>query len=223
MTKSTLKRRRSTATSRKKHSVSPLLASQVPAAVRAFCAPSGTARFAAGKRLCATAERHPARVYPHFDAIAARLDSDNQIVQWNAMQILSRLAPVDKARKLDALVGAFAAFVRGHSLVSAVNSIAGLCRIAAARPDLMDRVIPGVLAVERATYRTSECRNVAIGRALAGLRTIASMVLHRADVAAFVRRQARNSRPGVAREAHSLINGWQSDSGFAKVGRSAPA
>jgi len=177
---------------------------QVPIAVQTMAAPSGTARFAAGKSLVVTAEKDPARVYPHFDTIASLLESDCKIVRWNALQICALLAPVDTARKVDPLLSAYGACVRGDNLVSAANAIKGLCQIARCRPDLVDRIVPLVLDVEHATYATAECRNVAIGQALNALWEAGPHVRGGADVTAFIRRQRENPRAAVASRAERM-------------------
>lgn len=169
-----------------------------------MAAPSGTARFAAGKALYVTAEKDPARVYPYFDAIAALLRSDSKVVCWNAMRILAALAAVDTEHKLDTLLDGYLAFIRGGKLISAANAIRGAGRIALARPDLLDRIIPAIFGVERAEYETPECRNVAIGQALQAIRPLGASVRSRADVAAFICRQKFNSRTAVAACAEEL-------------------
>jgi len=189
---------------RTRQSARMLSRSQVPAAVRTMAAPSGTARFAAGKALAVTAEKDPRRVYPHFEAIAALLASDSKIVRWNAMQILALLAPVDQDQKLDGVLDTCLAFIRGSNLVSAANAIRGAGRIARSRPELLDRIVPAILAVEDATYETPECRKVAIGHALDALRELWPSVRQRPEVAEFIRRQRATTRPAVARRAERM-------------------
>lgn len=177
---------------------------QVAGTVRKMAAPAGTARFAAGKALCVTARKDPGRVYPHFAEIAALLGSDSKIVRWNAIQLIGLLAPADTDRKLDAHLDGYLRIVAGGNLISAANAIQGAVRIACARPDLLDRIIPAVLAVERATYETAECRDVAIGQTLNALQEAGPSLCGRPDVAGFVRRQMSNPRPAVARKAAQM-------------------
>ncbi|MFO0974174.1 MAG: hypothetical protein U1A27_12160 [Phycisphaerae bacterium] len=177
----------------------------VAAAVSEFSAPGGTARFAAGKALAATAQHAPGRVYPHFGAIAAQLDSDSQIVRWEALQILAELAAADVDRRIDRLLGRYLSFIRCGNLVSAANAVKGAAQIASARPDLLRRIVPAILGVERATYKTDECRNVAIQQALRALCELGPRALRLSAVTAFVRRQLRNPRPAVRRVAQSAI------------------
>lgn len=189
---------------RKQKTVRALSGAAVLSALRRMSEPSGTARFEAGKALSATAAKDSHRVYPHFDAIRALMQSDCKIVRWNAMQILTRLAAVDDEHKVDAIVDDLLAMIRGTNLISAANAIRGLGSIALHRPDLHDRIIRGVLTVEGATYETPECRNVAIGGALTALKELGAEALGRKDVAAFVRRQCDNTRKAVARRAQGM-------------------
>lgn len=178
--------------------------SRMAAAVERMAASKGADRFAALKALSVTAEKDPGRVYPYFDAIAAQLNSDSKIVCWNAMQILARLAPVDGARRLDSILDVYLGFIEADNMVSAANAIQGAGRMAATRPELLDRVIPAILGVERANYRTQECRNVVIGVALETCEQLGECVCGRPDVAEFIRRQRANPRASVARRAQRM-------------------
>lgn len=190
--------------SRKRPAVRMLSPTRVPAAVQAMAVPFGTARFAAGKALALTAARDPRRVYPYFDVVAALLESESKIIRWNAIQIIASLAQADSDRKLDALLDTYLAFIRGGNLISAANAIQGAGRIVRGRPDLLGRIIPAILGVERATYETAECRNVAVGQVLGVLSELWSSVCRRPDVAKFVRRQKTNTRAAVARQAERM-------------------
>lgn len=177
---------------------------RVPAAVGTMAMPKGTARFQAGKILTVTAEKDPRRVYPYFDAVAKLLEGECKIVRWNAMQILARLACVDKQRKIDAILDKYLAFIRGDNLISAANAIGGTGRIGLARPDLLDRIIPAILGVEQAAYETDECRNVATGHVLDVLAALGPQVCSQPEVAAFIQRQRKNTRSSVARKATQI-------------------
>ncbi len=167
--------------------------------------PSGTARFAAGKALVATARRDPPRVYPHFDAIAALLGSPSKVVCWNATQIIASLAHADADGRIDAVLDAYLSLITSGNLVSAANAIEGAGRIASCRADLVEQIVPALLDVQRASFKTAECRNVAIGAALKALEALGTDVCRRADAAGFIRRQQDNPRAAVARQARSMV------------------
>ena len=79
------------------------------------------------------------------------------------MQIIARLAAADADRKVDGILHTYLGFISAGNLISAANAIQGAGQIGRSRPDLVDRIVPAILGVERATYETPECRNVAIG------------------------------------------------------------
>jgi hypothetical protein len=170
-----------------------------------MAAPSGTRRFAAGKALTVTAEKDPSRVYPHFDAIVRLMESESKIVRWNALQIVARLACVDIECKIDSHLDRYLAMIGCGNLVSAANAIQGAARIGADRPDLLERIVPAILDVERAAFETPECRNVAIGQVLTACRDLGAGVTGLPAVRAFIRRQRTNPRAAVARSAERLV------------------
>lgn len=182
----------------------PLTEKQVAAAVATLGEPAGTARFAAGKALCVTAEADPARVYPHVDAIVPLMRSDSKIVRWTAIRLLGALAPADGACRLETILGEYLAIIHSGDLISAVNVIQGAVRIAKSRPDLRDRILGQLLSVERATYKSAECRNVAIQKTLEALLELGPVVCGQRDVAAFVDRQRANPRAAAARCAAKI-------------------
>lgn len=191
--------------SRKRQTVAALPPAKVAAAVKTMAAPSGTARFAAGKALAITAAKDPARVYPYFDEIAPLLESDSKVVCWNAMQILASLAPADDGHRLDSVLDSYLAFIRGGNLVSAANAIGGSARIGKCRPDLLDRILPAILGAERAVFGTAECRNVAIQQTLDALLELGPDVCRRPEVIKFISRQTTNPRPAAAKRARQLM------------------
>jgi hypothetical protein len=177
---------------------------RVAAAVSRLTTTVGAERFAAAKALLVTAEKDPARLYPHFAAIVDLLAGTGKVLRWNALQMLSLLAAVDTERRLDGVLPQYLAFIAGPSLISAANAIQGAGRIAQARPDLRARIVAALLAVEHATYETAECRNVALGHVLDVLATLGDEALQDDSVRAFVLRQRTNSRAAVARRAQSM-------------------
>lgn len=190
---------------RKRPTARVLSAAQVSKAVTEMSAASGTGRFAAGKALCVTAEKDPARVYPFWDDVAGLIHSESKVVRWNAIRILSLLTAVDEDHKIDGMLDPYLAPILGDNLITACNVIQGAGRIATSRSDLLDRVIPALLAVEGATYATPECRNVAIGHVLDVLVGLPRDVTRRPDCAEFIRRQRTNPRAAVAKKALQMF------------------
>jgi hypothetical protein len=161
-------------------------------------------RLRASKALRDASEREPAAVYPYLDVFAGLLGHPNSIIQWNAMRTLANLAPADREGRLDCLLDAYLARIRGPAMITAAHAIQGAAAIAAAKPHLADRIAAEILGVEKAQYATPECRNVAIGHALEALGKIAPLVEDTQRLRAFARRQQSNARPATARKAVRL-------------------
>jgi len=158
-------------------------------------------RFGAAKVLMVLAGRAPALLYPRLEALVGLLRGDNKILEWTALVAIGDLAAVDVDRRIDALLDEVIARIRGPVLITAANSIVALGKIAAARPDLAERIAAGILAVEEARYATDECRNVAIGKAIETLERFRGRLADPAPVDRFVERQLGNRRAAVRKRA----------------------
>jgi hypothetical protein len=161
-------------------------------------------KLAASKALRDLSARSPGRVYPHFDVFAGLLGHDHSILRWNAILTLAYLAPADHEGRLDHLLDAYLAPMRGPVMITAANTIKGAALIARARPHLAPRIVAALLGVSKASYLTPECRNVAIGHALTAFAQIAPALDDLRPVRAFARRQRGNPRPATAAKAKRL-------------------
>ncbi len=124
------------------------------------------------------------------------------------MLILGNLAPVDGKRKLDQMIDEYLAPISGHRMIDAANTMRGAAVIALAKPYLADQIASRILKVERATYQTPECRNVAIGHAINSLGRLFPMVAKKRVIQLFVSRQVDNSRAATRRKAEEFLRKW---------------
>ena len=175
---------------------------------------SETARvkFGASKVLRLLSEQAPELLYPHFDFFACLLENQNSILRWNALLVLASLAAVDRKGKLDRIMDAYLAPIPGPHLIDAGNAMRGATAIARAKPYLADKIARHILHVERATYRTPECRNVAIGHAIRALEQFFGAIEDKRAVQMFVSRQVGNSRPATRRKAQQFLRKWPLES-----------
>ena len=162
-------------------------------------------KYAAMRSLRELSERDPEALYPDFDAIAALLRSQHSVLRWNAILILGNLARIDSAGKIDAILDDYLGPIDGPHLIDAANTIHGATAIAAFKPHLADRIAGRILAVERATYATPECRNVAIGHAIDALARLHDMLADQRRVELFIERQTDNTRPATRKKAEKFL------------------
>ena len=166
-----------------------------------------TARIKLGcaKALRVLSETRPGLLYPHFDFFVHLLDHQNKIFQWEAARVLSQLARVDAGEKFTTIFDKYFAPIGGPVMITAANVIRGGARIAAAKPHLADLIAAELLKVDRARYRTPECRNVAIGHAVVALGDFFELLRHPAPALRFMRKQIKNSRPATRKKAEQFL------------------
>ena len=77
-----------------------------------------------------------------------------------------------------------------------------------AQPYLADKIARRILEVERATYATPECRNVAIGHAIDSLDRLFPRIADKRVVQLFVSQQVDNPRTGTRKKAERFLRKW---------------
>lgn len=163
------------------------------------------AKYRCARELRDLSEKFPEQLYPHFDFVAALLDHENKILQWNAAIVLSHLASVDSKHKFDGLFEKYFSPIRGPVMITAANVMRGAARIARARPEWADRIASEVLRVAGARYDTPECRNVAIGHAIRACAELLDLLEDQTSVQRFVRRQLKNTRAATRKKAEQFF------------------
>jgi hypothetical protein len=136
------------------------------------------------------------------------LDNENAFLRWGSTQILGNLAAADPEDKFGPLFDRFFAPISGQEMVGAANAIVAGAGIALAKPHLADRIVKEILKVEQASYRTPECRNVAIGHAIQSFDRLFGQVKQKRPVLAFVTRQLDNPRPATRKKAEKFLKRW---------------
>jgi hypothetical protein len=162
-------------------------------------------KFGCAKVLRIISEKKPEALYPYFDRLTSFLESDNAILRWGAIIILSNLAAVDSAQRFARLFRGYYGVIAGPDMIAAANVMAASPKIARAHPRMAERIKNEILKVERATYKTAECRNVALGHAIDALAAFYDLIRERDTVLAFVRRQLGNPRRAVALRAARFL------------------
>jgi hypothetical protein len=180
--------------------------SLIPELIAGLGARQARNRYGCEKVLRRISEKKPALVYPYFDTFAYLLQAPNNILKWGAIKILGNLAGVDSHGKIDGLFSKYCAFITGPVMITAANVIGSLPRIARARPEMAEDMAREILKVETATYAlhgfpSPECRNVAIGQAIAALGEIFQLIDKKKPVLDFVTRQLENHRASVRKAA----------------------
>jgi len=177
----------------------------IGALIQGMKAKPASVKYGCEKVLRIISKRRPELVYPLFAQIAGFIDGESRILNWGALAMLPNLAAVDTRGMFLPLFDRYFATIPGPDLVSASNTINGAAKLARAKPELADRIAAELLKVEKARYKTPECRNVAIGHAIAALEEFFEHLKRKPPVIRFVRRQLRNPRRPVALNAARFL------------------
>ena len=177
----------------------------LPELVEGLRADPAKIKYGCLKVLRLISEKEPAVLYPEFDRFVQLLDSESNILQWGAIIIIGNLAALDSANKIEPILGRYLQPISGPVMITAANTLGGAAKMARAKPHLADRIARAFLRVETAEYRTSECRNVALGQAVESLDLFFEHIRDSQPIIAFVERQLRNRRNATQRKATAFL------------------
>lgn len=169
-------------------------------------------RLGSAKALWLASRTAPESLYPLFDFFVSQLDSPNSIVRWNATRSLACLAPADRGNKIEVTLDKYLSPIPGPQMIAAASAICWAPVIALAKPHLADRIARAILGVRNASYKTDECRNVAIGHAIQALCAFFDVIRDQGPVVRFVRAQLENPRPATRSKAQNFLKrhaGWK--------------
>lgn len=167
-------------------------------------------KYACAKQAIAVSQNHPQDLYSYFDFFAELLNSDNSILKWTGIKVIGNLSKIDNERKVDKMLLSLLGLLSDKSMITAANTIGALSHIAKNKPEHKQEILKALLKVEKAKYYRKgclslECRNVAVGHVMRSFDNFGSEVYGREDVKAFLKRQAKNTRPKVRQMAEKLL------------------
>lgn len=178
----------------------------IPSIVGLAASNTARSRFRAARTLCVLSELSARLLYPYFERLVPLLDRGNAFLRWDVIRILGNLAAVDHQEKLELVLDRLLAPINHHEMIGAAISMQAAARIAQAKPHLADVLAGKILQVERATYKTPQCRNLAIGHALVALGQFYPAIHHmREQVLEFVERQKKNPLAATRKKAELFL------------------
>ena len=162
-------------------------------------------KYGCSKILRIISEKKPRMLYARLDFFIDLLDSDNTFHEWAAILIIGNLASVDSKKRIDRILDSYLRPIHGPVMISAANVMRGAARIAATKPWLVERIAKALLNVEKARYKTAECRNVALGHAIQSLDGIFDQINDKGPVIRLIRRQLKNPRNATRKKAERFL------------------
>jgi hypothetical protein len=162
-------------------------------------------KYPAAKTLLNMAREDPGSLYPHASFFIELMDSDNSVLKWTAIDIVGSLAAVDGDRSMAATTGKLASFLSGGKMITANHAIGAMAGFARAYPDRRSEITRQLMEVERQTYDTDECRNIALGNVIVALDSYFASIEDQRAVLEFARRHSTNSRKATAKKMMAFL------------------
>lgn len=165
-----------------------------------------TVKYRRARSLVAIAKQNPEQLYPHLTSFIRLLKSENNIMKWTAIDIIGYVASIDKGGKTDTLLGRLYGFLQEGQLITANHAMSALATIALAKPEYQKQITQELLNVERYTYGTKECHNIAVGKAIQAMSLYSRRLPPDTRVLEFVSRQTTNTRPATRKKAQKFLD-----------------
>lgn len=162
-------------------------------------------RFESAKVLRIISRRKPEMLYSRMEFFVNLLDSENNILKWNAMDIIANLAKVDSRDEINRLFKKFFGYLYEGSLITAGHVIDNSGKIALSKPELQDEITKELLKVEEIPLPTEECRNILLGKTIIAFQVYFDRIKNRQKVVSFVKRQLNNSRNATKAKAERFL------------------
>lgn len=162
-------------------------------------------RFESAKVLRIISRRKPEMLYSRMEFFVNLLDSENNILKWNAMDIIANLAKVDSRDEINRLFKKFFGYLYEGSLITAGHVIDNSGKIALSKPELQDEITKELLKVEEIPLPTEECRNILLGKTITAFQVYFDRIKNRQKVVSFVKRQLNNSRNATKAKAERFL------------------
>jgi len=133
------------------------------------------------------------------------LDSENNILKWNAMDIIANLTTIDFHNEFDRLFKKFYGLLYEGSLITAAHVVDNSAKIALSKPKLQEEITKELLKVEKIPLPTKECRNILIGKTINAFQIYYDEIKNKDAVVSFVKRQLNNPRNATKTKAEKFV------------------
>jgi len=162
-------------------------------------------RFKSAKILRIISEENPEMLYSKMDFFINLLNSKNKILKWIAVDVIGNLSSADTENKFDKIFNKFYALLADDSMITAGHVIDSSGKIARAKPHLQNKITKELLRVEKIEYRTSECRNILLGKVILSFSQYINQINNTEEMVSLAKRQRDNSRKATRVKAEKFL------------------
>lgn len=162
-------------------------------------------KFGSAKVLRIISGRNPEMLYSRMKFFVDLLDSENNILKWNAMDTIANLTTIDSHNEFNRLFEKFYGCLYEGSLITASHVVDNSGKIALSKPELQDEITKKLLKMEEIPLPTEECRNILIGKTINAFQIYYDKTKDKDEVVSFVKRQLNNPRNATKAKAEKFF------------------
>jgi len=167
--------------------------------------PVETYRYNCNRVIVKVAETSPGDVYPYWDYLVELLGSSNTYHRCSAINVLPHLIPVDGGSKLEGIFGRYFGLLDDESVIPPCYVARNCPVIASHRPDLLHRIVTGLLAIE-ATHHKPGRKDLIKADIILALDPLYDSLEDQSQVLRFVKDQLSCSSPKTRKAAKAFLD-----------------
>ena len=167
--------------------------------------PVETYRYNCNRVIVKVAETSPGDVYPYWDYLVELLGSSNTYHRCSAINVLPHLIPVDGGSKLEGIFGRYFGLLDDESVIPPCYVARNCSVIASHRPDLLHRIVTGLLAIE-ATHHKPGRKDLIKADIILALDPLYDSLDDQSQVFRFVEAQLSCSSPKTRKAAKAFLD-----------------
>jgi len=136
------------------------------------------------------------------------LDTENNIIKWNAMDVIANLTRVDTKKKFDDIFTRYYDFINADTMITIAHVVDNSGKIALAKPCLINQITNELLKLEKISTKpriTQECKNILFGKAIIAFDKYFDQIEKPKEVISFIKRQLKNTRAATKIKAEKFI------------------
>jgi len=180
----------------------------IPVVIEGVFSSNPRIKYGCAKALSKLSQQHPGELYKEIDTFIGFLESKNNIIKWNAMDILANLTTVDKKKRFDEIFTKYFGLIDADTMITVGHVVDNSGKIANVKPHLTEKITNELLRLEKLKTKprvTQECKNILYGKAILAFDQYYDQIKNKKEVTSFVRRQLKNTRAGTKVKAEKFL------------------
>ena len=171
--------------------------SLIPMVIEGVSSTNPRIKYGCAKTLSKISEEHPEKLYKDMEFFIDLLETENNIIKWNTIDIIANLTRVDIKKKFDDIFTKYYSFINADTMVTVAHIVDNSGKIALAKPYLINKITNEILKLEKISMKprlTQECKNILFGKAIIVFNQYFDKIEKPKEVISFIKKQLKNTR-----------------------------